>query len=224
MNKLELLYKVMKEIKEKNEFNAVVKAKIIKNGEQIISVSNDVYKNCEKKEGSAQIEGFFISPEGKVEVSEKLDLVALKAKKKAHIMEMKAKMEEKEDFHNMKRKCKLSKMMFGLKVLNEMELSKEDNFNVLTLDMAVIKEIFAEKMNAKKCDCKCDKKMAIMQEMGISKELIGLHLMVMKEIHEGFDSSEAKIYVDEKNMISKIIVSGKSNSSDDTFKIEITTK
>ncbi|MGL4654543.1 MAG: hypothetical protein ACRCWM_01460 [Sarcina sp.] len=224
MNKLELLYKVVKEVKSKNEFNALIKANIIKNGEQIVSIENDVYKNCEKKEGVAQIEGYFISPEGKVEVSQKVDLAALKAKKKAYMMEMKEKMAEKEDFQNMKRKCKLTKMMFGLKVLNELELSQEENFNVLTLDMAVIKEMIAEKMGAKKCECDHEKKMAIMQEMGIPKELVALHFMAMKEIHEGFDSSEAKIYVDEKNIINKVIVSGKSNSNDDTFKIEIVSK
>ncbi|MGL4452805.1 MAG: hypothetical protein ACRCTZ_16685 [Sarcina sp.] len=224
MNKLELLYKVVKQIKEKNEFDAVVKANIIKNGKQIVSVENNIYKNCEKKEGNAQIEGFFISSEGKVEISQKLDLAVIKAKKKAHIIEMKTKMQEKEDYHNIKRKFKLSKMMFGLKVLNEMNLSQENKFNVLTLDMAVIKEMIAEKIGDKKCGCNSEKKMAIMQEIGISKELIALHFIVMKEIHESFDSSEVKIYVDEKNMINKIIISGKSNSNDDTFKIEITSK
>ena len=136
---------------------------------------------------------------------------------------MKAKMGE-DEVQKIKRKCKLSKMMFGLKVLNELELTKEDEFNVLTLDMAVIKEIIEEKMQGKKCPCTLEKKMAVMQEMGISKELIALHFMAMKEIHSGFDSAEAKVYVDKNNMVSKIVVSGKSNSNDDTFKIQVVSK
>ncbi|MGL5069350.1 MAG: hypothetical protein ACRC6T_16345 [Sarcina sp.] len=223
MNKLELLYKVVKEIKGKTEFNAVINASITKNGENILSVENDIYKNCEIKKATAQLNGFFISENGKINVSENINIGELKAKKKAHMMEIKAKMDDS-DIQKMKHKCKLSKMMFGLKVLNKLELTKEDDFNVLTLDMAVIKEIIEEKMQDKKCECNHEKKMEVMQEMGISKELIALHFMAMKEIHSGFDSSEAKVYVDSNNMVSKIIIVGKSSLNDDTFKIQVVTK
>ncbi|WP_297520329.1 hypothetical protein [uncultured Clostridium sp.] len=224
MNKLELLYKVVKEIKSKTEFNAIINANIIRNNEDILLMENEVYKNCEAKQATAQISGFFVSEAGKINVAENVNLWDLKSKKKAYMMEMKSKMENSEDGQKFKHNCKLSKMMFGLKVLNELELSKEDDFNVLTLDMAVIKNIIEEKMANKKCKCDPEKKLAIMSEMGIPKELIALHFFAMKELHSGFDIAEAKVYVDANNMINKIVVAGKSSSNTDTFKIQITSK
>ncbi|MGL4741670.1 MAG: hypothetical protein ACRC41_12810 [Sarcina sp.] len=218
MNKLEVLYGVVKEIRDKSEFAAVVKGNVTRNGETIVSIENDVYKNCEKKEATAQISGFFIENGNKVEVKESLDVAALKAKKKAY---MKEKLEGKEIS---KRKCKLTKAMFGLKLLNEIELVEEGEFNVLKLDGAFIKQMMEEKMKNKKCNCDPEKKVQVLKELGVPESLIALHATAMKAIHEVCDSKQARIYVDKNNRINKVLVEGKSNSTNDTFRLEVVSK
>ncbi len=173
MNKLEVLYKVFNNIKEKESFEGVVNAQAFNGSEEIVNMRNEFLKDIKNGECKLIVNGTVNLPEFKGEIKESFDLNREEMHKKMHEKMGKHHMMgfDKEEFMNMDEKdkeeffkkikknhmrChgmgrmgknpmkKFGKAAFMLKVLNEMELSEDGDFKIIKLDLNEVKKEMKE--------------------------------------------------------------------------------
>lgn len=218
MNKLELLYKMMGQMKDKKECKGTVKVQVIENGQEVISTQGIIEKNHETHDVKGSVSGFLVEDGQKIELNESVEIKDLKAKKKAAMENCKCEFKGKMS----KRECKISKMMFMLKVLNDIELTQEGEFNVLGLDVKSCKKIQEkiQKMMSGDHAEHVAKKVEFMQSLGMSEEVIKLKMKVMMTLLSQVDNTKVKIYVNAENNVTKVMIDSITEAKQ--AKIEIT--
>lgn len=207
MNKLEVLYKVVKNVKCEEGISAVAKIHAFNSSKELVNMSNEFSKNKQtgilkaKLSGNVDVEGFA----GKID--EDIELNMKELHEKHHAMHQ-GKCEGKG--HGKNPMKKLSKAAFMLKALNEMNLVEEDGFKVIELNLNEMKkEIKEMKENHGKCekpkfDCK-----EANEEMKKIFEIMALKHKIKKQIMcADYDKMTLKAYVDAEFKVKKLVIEG----------------
>ena len=204
MNKLELLYKMMAKAKSKKECEGTIKVTATENGTSIISTEGKFYKNHETHDMKGSVSGFFIENGEKVELNNSVDIKDMKTKKKEAMKNCDCKCSCS------KRDRKFGKAMFMLKLINEMKVSKDGEFNVISIEAKNFKkehDKIHEMMNGNHAEMMA-KKIEFMKSLGMPEEIIRFKMNVMKALFAQIDATEIKIFVNAENEISKVLLEG----------------
>ncbi|WP_066869440.1 hypothetical protein [Clostridium mediterraneense] len=270
MNKLEVLYKVFNNMKERESFEGVMNAQAFNGSEEIVNMRNEFSKDIKNGECKLIVNGRVNLPEFKGEIKESFDLNREEMHKKMHekMREKLMNMDEnerneffekmgkhhmmgfdREEFMNMDEKdkegffkkmkknhmrChgmgrmaknpmkKFGKAAFMLKVLNEMELSEEEDFKIIKLDLnEVKKEIKELKGDHKGKHCHCEHRhdyKSIDELEGIFKLMAIKHKMRKEILFADYDEMTLNLYINKEFNIEKAFIEGKGQK---TVNIEV---
>lgn len=203
MNKLELLYNVVKNVKCEEGISAVANVHAFNSSKELVNMKNEFSKNREtgifkaKLSGNVDIEGFSGTINENIEVNMK---------------------ELHENYHG---KCegkkhgknpmkKLSKAAFMLKALNEMNLIEEDGFSVLELNLNEMKkEINEIKEKHAKCERKELNTLDINDQMKKIFEIMALKHKIKKQIIcANYEKMILRAYIDKDFKVKKLVIEG----------------
>lgn len=274
MNKLEVLYKVFNNIKERESFEGVMNAQAFNGSEEIVNMRNEFSKDIKNGECKLIVNGRVNLPEFKGEIKESFDLNREEMHKKMHekMREKLINMDEnerneffekmgkhhmmrfnREEFMNMDEKDKeeffkkmrdhhmrghgreefmgrrgkspmkkFGKAAFMLKVLNEMELSEEEDFKIIKLDLNEVKKEMKElKGNHKGKHCHCEHRhdhKSIDELEGIFKLMAIKHKMRKEILFADYDEMTLNLYINKEFNVEKIFIEGKGKK---TVNIEV---
>lgn len=217
MNKLEVLYKVVSTMKEKEEFKGEGKLNVSEQNGQGMSISNKFNKNVAKGIANINLKADINYEDFKVnaEVKKELDLNRIKEMKRMahghHGM-------HGHGFHS-GMKGKLSHIAFMLKRLNDIEVEANGEGHLIKVDLKeAIKDMKAfkeERMQEFKAACESGQ-IQLTQEQKAHYDIMMMHKKCMKKIFCGnYDEAKLNIYVNKNFEVEKLEAKGTGDKNFD---------
>ena len=217
MNKLEVLYKVVSTMKDKEEFKGEGKLKVSEANGQGMDISNKFNKNIAKGIANIDLKADINYEDFKVnaEVKKELDLNKMKEMKRmAH------------GHHGMHghgchggMKGKLSHIAFVLKRLNDIEVEANGEGHLIKVDLkAAMKDMKAfkeERMQEFKAACE-NGQIQLTEEQKAHHDMMMMHKKCMKKIFCGnYDEAKLNVYVNKNFEVEKLEAKGTGDKNFD---------
>lgn len=217
MNKLEVLYKVVSTMKDKEEFKGEGKLKVSEANGQGMDISNKFNKNIAKGIANIDVKADINYEDFKVnaEIKKELDLNKIK--------EMKKMAHGHHGHHGMHghggMKGKLSHIAFVLKRLNDIEVEANGEGHLIKVDLKVameeMKAFKQERMQEFKAACD-NGQIQLTEEQKAHHDMMMMHKKCMKKIFCGnYTEAKLNVYVNKNFEVEKLEAKGTGDKNFD---------